>query len=285
MKNSKKVTLCWAASTLWLSLFTISPVALADDADRYIQASRVLIGQADPGKFDTFFAETTPKLIDGPKAPLARYNPVSDEVPRGIVEFGHDLHRYKSEYTYATVTIPKPDRPSFEQYLTVLTALSLANEKAHFEQHKNRSLADFFVYRQDGDTSRACALYSLQQHVSDVTMLDMAVNLSSYFQSINSYYGMNAVLASLDRMNLKDIYLEFYSAADHQDRAAMTNVLKRLKAARDYINLNGMPACRKTTGEAVLPDAVIARAIEPAYPYLLTYGSASTTVRTPDYND
>lgn len=275
----------WVATILWLSFLSFSPTALADEADHYIQSSRLLIEQADPRKFDTFFAETKPKLIDGPKAPLARYNPVSDAIPRGIVEFGHDLHRYKNEYTYATVTIPKSNRPSFEQYLTVLTALSLANEKAHFEQHKNGSLADFFVYRQDGNIARACALYSLQQHVSDITMLDMAFSLITHFETINSTYGVNAVLSSLDRMNLKDIYLEFYSAADHQDRAAMTNVLKRLKAARDYINLGSISVCRKTSGEVKLPDAVIARAIKPAYPYLLTYSSTPAPSRPSNYND
>jgi hypothetical protein len=267
------------------ALLVASSATQADDGKKFISASYILIEQADPETFSDFFAGTTPKLISGPVAPLARYNPVASDGVMGIVEFGNDLRRYKKEYTIATVIIPKAQRPGFDQYMTVLTALSLANEKAHFEQHKNRSLADFFVYRERGKTAQACALYALQQHASDVTMLDMAVKLLAHFKSIESDFGMNAVTAALDRMGLLQIYWDFHAAAAAKDRPAMTAALKKLKLTRDQINLNAFKECLTTSGTVTLPDAVIKRAIAPAYPYLLTYGMSAQAPLKKEYND
>lgn len=261
---AKHILSLFVALTTCLSL---AGPAAAQEHDFFISSSRQLLDHVAPGEFDSLYNQTKAFLTDGPGAPLARYRPGSDPQQPDRIEFGHDLPRYRREYTLATLVIPKPDRPSFEQYMTVLTALSLANEKAHFDQDHNRSLDDFFAYQNAGDHRRACALYGLQQHVSDIAMFDMALKLQDYFVRRNSVFGQNAVLASLDRMNLLPFYAEFRTIAAARDRAAMTRLLSRLKAARSYINMSSLKTCLPK-GEARLPPSVVARAVAPAYPYL-----------------
>lgn len=256
---------------LVLSLGSAPALSSSQSGDSFIRASHTLIKDAAPLLFDTFFSKTTARLIDGQNPPLARYQPSLDG---GVVEFGHDLHRYKSEYTVATVVIPKSQRPDFDQYMVVLTALSLANEKAHFDQDQAGSLKDFFELKAANETGKYCALYGLQQHVSDIVMLDMAIRLSEYFVKRQSAFGQNAVTAALDRMELLPIYQDFKAAAAAKDRAAMTDILRRLKASRAAINIANLPECGPT-GEAELSLAVISRAVAPAYPYLLPPGSFS----------
>lgn len=285
VRSCSAALLCTFRGGLLAALLLLSSPAYADDLTRFITASHILIEESAPGKFSDFFESTKPRLIGGKNAPLARYNPVASEGIMGIVEFGNDMRRYRREYTIATVIIPKPQRPGFDQYMTVLTALNLANEKAHYEQHKNRSFADFYVYREDGDKAKACALYALQQHVSDVTMLDMALKLLGHFQKVNSDYGMNAVTAALDRMDLLQIYWKFQEAAIAKDRAAMTATLRELKSKRDKINLSGMKDCRNSSGTVSLPNSIVLRAIAPAYPYLMTYNTPTSSPAPRDYND
>lgn len=274
----------WGLSVALLALLLGAPpvAASSQSGDSFIRASHTLIEDAAPSLFDDFFSKTTARLIDGQNPPLARYQPSSGG---GVVEFGHDLHRYKSEYTVATVVIPKSQRPDFDQYMVVLTALSLANEKAHFDQDQAGSLKDFFDLKAANETGKYCALYGLQQHVSDIVMLDMAIRLSDYFIKRQSAFGQNAVTAALDRMNLLPLYQEFKTAAAAKDRAAMTDILRRLKASRAAINIANLPECGPT-GEAELSRAVISRAVASAYPYLLPPGSVSLTAAstTSGYN-
>ena len=267
---------------LALSLGSGPAVASSQSGDSFIRASHTLIESAAPSLFDAFFSKTTARLIDGQNPPLARYQP---SPKGGVVEFGHDLHRYKSEYTIATVVIPKSQRPDFDQYMVVLTALSLANEKAHFDQDQAGSLKDFFALKAENETAKYCALYGLQQHVSDIVMLDMAIRLSDYFIKRQSAFGQNAVTAALDRMDLLPLYQEFRSAAAAKDRVKMTDILRRLKASRAAINIANLPECGPT-GEAELSRAVISRAVASAYPYLLPPGSLSLAPSsdTSDYN-
>lgn len=244
----------------------LSPRLKADSADDFIHESQTLIETAAPDEFQEFFKTTVPRLIDGPRPPLARYRPATDGP--GTVEFGHDLRRYKTEYVVATSIIPKSQRPDFDQYMTVLTALSLANERAHFEQDRNGSFNDFFHYRAEKELNESCSLYALQQHVSDIVMFDLALKLETHFMQISSPTGLNAVSGSLDRMELLPLYREFYKAAAAKNRAAMTALLAKLYDARVKLNMSGMSEC-KGHQEVELPRAVIARAVEPAYPYLL----------------
>lgn len=246
----------------------------ADNTAPFIHTGRVLIEKSAPGLYTDFFSKTKIRAIDTPHPPLARYRP-SPYGTQGVVEFGQDLHRYKSEYTVATIVIPKPDRPAFDQYMTVLTALSLANEKAHFDQDKSGSLADFYALRADGKIGKSCALYGLQQHVSDIVMLDMAMRLENYFLRTASIFGRNAVTSALDRMELLPIYQEFAKAAAARDRLKMIAVLARLKAARASLNVAALPECGPE-GSAELPRAIIERAVAPAYPYLLPQGAVSS---------
>lgn len=258
------------------TLAVLPQSAWAGDTAIFIRQARQLMATAQPGKFDTLFQMTQLRELKTAHPPLARYRPADGDTRRGFVEFGSDLRRYQDEYVYVSSIIPKVDRPDFNQYMTVLTALNLGNEYAHFIQHQNGSLDDFFEFKQDNKINQTCALYSLQQHVSDITMLDLAVRLEEYFQRIQSVTGQNAVTSSLERMDLLRFYTDFKTIAAAQDRARMNDLLHRLKTARDRINTENLRPCRKAAGSASLPRAVIARAIAPAWPYLLSDAPVAT---------
>jgi hypothetical protein len=80
-----------------------------------LQGAKNLIQQVDGPAFQSLFEKTSLKISSSPLAPLARYQPEGR-----VIEFGADTKRYQDEYVYITSITDRMDRPSFEQYLTVL---------------------------------------------------------------------------------------------------------------------------------------------------------------------
>ncbi len=244
-----------------------------------LQGAKVLIQQVDGPAFQSLFEKTSLKISSSPLAPLARYQPEGK-----IIEFGANTKRYQDEYVYITSIMDRIDRPSFEQYLTVLVALSLANEKAHFEQDVNGSLDDFFTYQKQQDFPRMCALYALQQHVSDVVMLEMAVKLERYFLGLGSPQGVGAVRAALDKMDIKETYEDFRQGLLTGDSDRFKTALEIMRNSRSALNIANVQLC-KNGGRAHLPDNVIQRATAPTNLGERSSTSASSPEISSPYNE
>lgn len=254
-----KSSLFWEQVFVALLFFSSFAYAAESPLPPALQEAKTLIQQVDGPAFQALFEKTQLKINPSPYAPLARYQPQGK-----VIEFGADTKRYQDEYVYITSIMERTDRPSFEQYLTVLAALSLANEKAHFEQDIDGSLDDFFAYQKQQDLPRMCALYALQQHVSDVVMLEMAVKLERYFLGLGSVQGTGAVRAALDKMSLKEIYEEFRQGLVTGDTPRLNASLAAMKQSRAALNIANIPFC-KNGGATSLPNDVIRRATVPAH--------------------
>lgn len=226
----------------------------------HIKAAKELLERAYPKIAAELFAATELKIAHENTAPLARYRPVMGREGRSVIEFGNDLKRYHDDYVIITSIIPREERPDLDQYLAVTTALSLANEMAHFEQDRAGSLKDFFSFRKKGDQDRVCALYALQQHASDVVMLNFAVTLDRMFLSENKPKGRLAIRSSLEKMNLAQFFPSYEDAYLRRDTASLDAVLAQIKRSRMALNMSGLPGCR-AGGEVVLGQDVIQRAV------------------------
>ena len=244
-----------------------------------LQGAKTLIQQVDALAFQPLFEKTSLRISSSPFAPLARYQPQGK-----IIEFGANTKRYQDEYVYITSIMDRIDRPSFEQYLTVLVALSLANEKAHFEQDVSGSLDDFFTYQKQQDFPRMCTLYALQQHVSDVVMLEMAVKLERYFLGLGSPQGVGAVRAALDKMGLKEIYEDFRQGLLTGDSNRFKAALEVMRNDRSALNIANIQLC-KGGGRAHLPNDVTQRATAPANLGKRSSTSASSPEISRPYNE
>jgi hypothetical protein len=200
------------------------------------------------------------KVAKAPDAPLARYRPVPGLRGHGIIEFGNDLKRYHDDYVILTSIIPRGKRPDLDQYLAVTTALSLANESAHFQQDRAGSLDDFFALRRAGETSKSCALYALQQHASDIVMLNFAVKLDRIFLSENKPKGRLAITSSLEKMGLVQFFSAYEDVYLRRDTASLSKLLSDIKQSRMTLNMSGLSGC-DGGGEAYLDKAMMKRAI------------------------
>jgi hypothetical protein len=242
-----------------LALFPLRAYAGESPLPSSLQGAKTLIQQVDGPAFQSLFEKTLLKISSSPLAPLARYQPEGK-----IIEFGANTKRYQDEYVYITSIMERADRPNFEQYLTVLVALSIANEKAHFEQDIGGSLDDFFIYQKQQDLRRMCALYALQQHVSDVVMLEMAVKLERYFLGLGSPQGVRAVRAALDKMGLKETYEDFRQGLLTGDSNRFQSALEAMRKDRSALNISNISSC-KNGGAVSLPSDVIRRATAPTH--------------------
>jgi hypothetical protein len=214
----------------------------------------------------TLFDEITFLPVSGDNAPLARYTPKGNN-KTGQVEIGQNIHRYKQEYIYLSSDQDMSTKPDFEQYLTVLMTLSLANESAHYLQDENGSLGDFYKYYNSGKIKKACALYSLQQDVSDIVMLQMGMRLEMLFLGHGSVKGLNALRIALEKNDLRDEFEDFRNAMSKKDTTALDDILRRIRAKRNDANMAGVKFC-PPYGDAKLPSNIIGRATSPAgYPF------------------
>jgi len=194
-----------------------------------------------------------------PNSPLAQYQPMLG----GKITLGNDLHRYHKEFVVLGSKIERIDRPDFNQYMVVLTLLSLSNENAHFIQHHNGSLDDFYTFLHDGDQTNLCTLYALQQHVSDIEMLDTALRLELYFLGHGSIKGIKALRIVLEKMELNSLFEDFRDSYRGKDSIQLKNVLDRIFQHRVRYNMSSLSQCK---GERViqLDRDIYDRAIEPA---------------------
>lgn len=202
--------------------------------------------------------------VTGGTAPLARYTP--KDTP--TIEIGQNTRRYKNEYIYLSSDQDMSGKPDFDQYLTVLMTLSLANESAHYLQDKNGSLEDFYKFYNSRQWNKACALYSLQQHVSDIVMLKTGLTLENFFLGKGSVKGMNALRIALEKNDLRDEFEDFRNAMNKHDTVALDDVLRRIRDKRNIANMSGLRFCQPD-GEETLDDDIVNRATEAAgYPFL-----------------
>lgn len=207
--------------------------------------------------------------ITGEDAPLARYRPDKEG---GIIEIGLNLRQYRRDYVYLVSNQDKIHQPDFDHYLTILTTLNLANESAHYMQDKNGSLHDFYEFYTHTQTEEACALYSLQQYVSDVVMLEKAVRIEYHFLGQGSIKGLNALYIALEKNNLRNEYEEFREGLKNKDGDRIDTILHIIRVKREDANMSGLDFC-KDNGNAVLDETIISRATEPARSALAHYQS------------
>jgi hypothetical protein len=201
--------------------------------------------------------------VTGDNAPLARYTPKD----KPTIEIGQNMRRYKNEYIYLSSDQDMSTKPDFDQYMTVLMTLSLANESAHHLQDQNGSLKDFYKLYNAHQLNKACALYSLQQHVSDIVMLKTGMSLEQLFLGQGSVKGINALRIALEKNNLRDEFEDFRNAMNKHDTSALDDILRRIRNKRNDANMSGLHLC-PPYGDAVLDDDILNRATEPAgYPF------------------
>lgn len=209
------------------------------------------------------FDDVTFLPVAGENAPLARYTPNAHPT----VEIGQNMRRYKNEYIYLSSNQDMSTKPDFDQYMTVLMTLSLANESTHYLQDKNGSLKDFYKFYNKGQLNNACALYSLQQHVSDIVMLKIGMNMEQVFLGKGSVKGINALRIALEKNDLRDEFEDFRNAMNRHDTQALDDILRRIRTKRNDANMSSLKFC-PPYGDAVLDDDIVNRATEPAgYPF------------------
>lgn len=228
--------------------------AKADTLPSYVQEARSLLQIIDPA-YKKFFSETQLVLLNDHNAPLARFQPPNNGT--GIVALGTDLDRYKDEYTIITSIIPRDIRPDFMQYMTVMTALSLANEYAHFLQYKNKSMNDFFTLYSQKKFREACALYELQQHVSDIVMLDHALKIHQYFSSKQQKRGQQAVSAALDKMEMAEFLPRYHDIILHPDNDKKPRLFIDIRTARLNLNIENISWCSRSYATSTALDKYI----------------------------
>lgn len=201
--------------------------------------------------------------VTGDGAPLARYTPKTPPT----IEIGQNMRKYKNEYIYLSSDQDMSTKPDFEQYMTVLMTLSLANESTHYLQDKNGSLKDFYKLYDAHQLNKACALYSLQQHVSDIVMLKAGLSLEQLFLGQGSVKGLNALRIVLEKNELRDEFEDFRNAMSKKDTVALDDILRRIRVKRNDANMAGLKFC-PPYGDAELTDDVVSRATQPAgYPF------------------
>ena len=248
--------------TLILSLFPLT--CWAGSPPVTFRAALELWELVAPEQNARLFDNVTFLPVTGNDAPLARYTPNGN----GTIEIGQNMRRYRNEYIYLSSDQDMSAKPDFEQYMTILMTLSLANESAHYLQDKNGSLKDFYKFYNHKQFNNACALYSLQQHVSDIVMLKIGMNLEMLFLGRGSEKGLNALRIALEKNNLRDEFEDFRNAMNKHDTAALDNVLRHIRNKRNTANMSGLHFC-PPYGDARLDDKIIYRATEMAgYPFL-----------------
>lgn len=216
--------------------------------------------------------------VVGFDAPLARYRPENG----GGVDIGQNLRKYRQDYLSLSRTMDSSTKPDFDQYLAVMIMLSLSNEAAHILQDKNSSLKDFYKFYHSGDIPKACAIYSLQQHVSDIMMLKSALRVEQLLSGNGSIKGLNALRLALEKNGLLNEFETFRNAMKNQNISELNNSLSEIRSKRNVLNMSGVRFC-PSSGTVHLSEKIINRATEPVgYPF--TMGVASTSRHSSGYN-
>lgn len=196
--------------------------------------------------------------VTGSDAPLARYRPENG----GVIEIGQNLRSYRRDYIYLSSPIDMSTKPDFDQYLTVMFMLSLSNEAAHILQDKNGSLKDFYKSYKSGNTLKACAIYALQQHASDIMMLKSAMQVEMFFLGKGSTKGINALRLALQKNNLRDEFEDFREAMKRKNLSELNRVLSSIRIKRNALNMSGLKFC-PSSFHIQLDKKIILRATAP----------------------
>jgi hypothetical protein len=195
--------------------------------------------------------------------PLARYRPPTnqDDDTDGSIEIGQNLRSFGRDYRLLASPIDMSEKPSFETYLTVLMVLNLANEYAHIRQYKNGSLADFYALLNANKINEACSLYALQQHASDISMLQLARLLEISLVGRGDVVGLNALRIALEKNDVRDEFEEFREAIKSNTTNRINAALSKIRDKRYADNMAGLKFC--THAKMVpLPQTYINRATE-----------------------
>ncbi|MFA7275198.1 MAG: hypothetical protein WC043_00155 [Pseudobdellovibrionaceae bacterium] len=244
-----------------MTITLITPaLAHADDLSVALHESlRLMEAATSPDEYA--FIKSVPVIRingKGSGAPLARY--VTDK--GGRIEISDKTDLARKDFSYLSTIQERSQRPSFDQYLTVLTFLNLANELAHALQHRNRSLDDFYTLYNEGNINEACTLYGLQQHVSDIAMLEKAVRLERYFLGQGQESGIRALHLALERNNLIGEYEIFRQSITARDIAKLNYIKNQIRIKREWQNMKGLNSCKSYEASDLAPD-VTERATQP----------------------
>ena len=205
----------------------------------HIQSAMGLFEKIMPTQLTTELKKALLRLIAGDGAPLARYRP-----QQHVVEVGSNFDRYRAEYAVLSSNQDKAFRPDFDQYLGVLTALSLANEVTHVMQDKDGSIDDFYAALHKKDYKLACDIYDLQQFASDVVMLQAAYRLERYFLGLGSVKGIHAVSIATEKMGIARNYEQYRRAMDNNDSEGIGFIYIGLHGDRRQLNLSELKFCK-----------------------------------------
>lgn len=196
--------------------------------------------------------------VVGFDAPLAQYRPENG----GMIEIGQNLRNYRRDYIFLSSPMDVSTKPDFDQYLAVLIMLSLSNEATHILQDKNGSLKDFYKSYQSGDVNKACTIYALQQHASDIMMLKSAMQVEMLFLGQGSTKGLNALRLALQKNNLRDEFENFREAMKRQNISELNHVLSSIRLKRNTLNMSALKFCPPSF-HTQLNKKIISRATEP----------------------
>lgn len=217
------------------------------------------------------------KIITDHMDALAQYT-------SGEVRIALPYKKIKREYTVLSSNIPKDNRPSLDQYATILTYLSLANESAHYDQDTSGSLADFYKFIEQGNTDAACTLYAFQQHISDIYMLGAAVALDQHFTTADQPKPRYAVRIALEKINLKDVFSPYETALLTKDKILENELYDRMFRIRQADNIKSLDFCahskRTRLSATILQRASGALDFTPS-----SWRSPSPLLRQPAYNN
>lgn len=216
-------------------------LAIADEKHPplHIQTAIGLFEKIMPAELTQTIKSVPLGLIEGDGAPLARYRPKEK-----IIEVGSNFDRYRAEYTVLSSNQDKVFRPDFDQYLGVLTALSLANEVTHVMQDKNGSMNDFYNALDKKNYPLACNIYDLQQFASDVVMMQAAYRIERYFLGLGSVKGIHAVAIATEKMGIAKNYEQYRHAMDNKDSEGIGYIFIGLHNARQRINMSELKFCK-----------------------------------------
>ncbi len=216
-----------------------------------------------PDKNRDIFDDLILNPVVGNNAPLARYRPENG----GTVDIGQNLREYRRDYIYLASPIDMSTKPDFDQYLAVMIMLSLSNEATHILQDRNGSLKDFYKLYQSRELKKACSLYALQQHVSDIMMLKTAIRAESLFLGRGSTRGINALRLALEKNNLLDEFEEFRESMKNRNIVQLNLILSAIRSKRNDVNMSGLKFCQ-SSGNVRLDSEITKRAIKPVgYPF------------------
>jgi hypothetical protein len=235
---------------------------VAADIPPHLSLARQLLEKTSP-ELVPLFKETNILLIEQKTDALAKYIPAPTKTKKPVIQFRKDLKQYKDDFVALSSIIDRTHRPNFDHYMVVLTALSLSNEWAHFIQDKNGSLNDWFHLKINNQQQASCAVYDLQQYVSDIVMLETAYKLDVYFRKNNDLKGSLSVQMALEKMLLDQIFWDYTIARTTENYEYIKPLFVEMRRIRYAANMQELKDCPKESTFHKLNKKIYERAITP----------------------